>query len=100
MGKAELTVAVLVAGAATLACFGLYVSLFDLSTGRLRTGVARGGAKAGAYVAGVLRRRGVLLLVLAAVAVVLVLLNAYFKGWAGPIRDLLGRVLAFRRSTP
>jgi hypothetical protein len=97
MEKRELAVAVAIAVTATIACFGFYLWLFDMSTGRLRTNVARGGAKVISSVAVFLRRRGVFLLVLAVVAVFVALLLTHFEAWTGSIRRLIGPLLSAGR---
>jgi hypothetical protein len=95
MEKLELIVAVVIAAAAALLALGLYLLLFEISTGRLRPNVSRDLSKALSSVRGFLRRRLPLVVVFLVAIALVALAMRFFDVWSAPIEQLIGGI--FRR---
>jgi hypothetical protein len=97
MEKLELIVAVMIAVAAALVALGLYLLLFELTTGKLRPNVSRDLGKALSGMRGFLRRRLPLVVVFVVAVALVALAMRFFDVWSAPIEQLIGGILRRER---
>lgn len=91
MKQLELIVAFVIAIAGAFVGLGLYLWLFDISTGKLKTSVSRSGAKIVADVTRFLGKRALLIAGLLVAGVVVVLAIRYFESLSELAKSLMRR---------
>lgn len=91
MKQQELVLAFVIALVSALVALGLYLWLFEISTGKLKTSVSRSGARAASVVLGFLRKRTALLVGVLVAAGMIILAARYFDVLSELVRGLLRR---------